>query len=58
MKCESSKVYINGEKIKNPDQSMGYLIINMLWSYGDEIELVMDMPVKIMHENPKVKINL
>lgn len=56
--CENLNVSINGEKIINASIKKGYLIINRLWSFGDEIELVMDMPVKIMHENTKVKADI
>lgn len=52
------KVKINGEKIDvNIHEQDGYACIDRLWQNKDEIELELDLSVKIISANPKVRAN-
>ena len=52
--CESYKVAVNGESL-NPEVEKGYLVIGRKWKDGDVITLDMDMPVKVVAADPRVK---
>ena len=52
--CENYKVAVNGESL-NPEVEKGYLVISRKWKDGDVITLDLDMPVKVVSADPRVK---
>lgn len=55
--CEDWKVSVNGEKTDFAVQD-GYAVLDRKWKKGDEIALEMDMPVKVVAADPRVKANV
>jgi uncharacterized protein len=56
--CKSYQVALNGKEISKPVVSNGYLLITRNWKAGDEITLLLDMPVELVAADPKVKENI
>ena len=54
--CWNYELYINGQK-QNYETKGGYAILNEKWNNGDNVKIIMDMPVEIMASNPKVREN-
>ena len=52
--CESYTLSVNGERIEAPVEK-GYAVVDRKWKDGDVIELNMDMPVKVVAADPRVK---
>ena len=52
--CESYTIAVNGEKVEAPVEK-GYAVIDRKWKNGDKIELNLDMPVKVVAADPRVK---
>ncbi len=56
--CEGYSIAVNGETFKEVPVEMGYAVINRVWNENDEITLMMDMPVKMVQADPRVKENI
>jgi DUF1680 family protein len=55
---KEAKVSVNGVELDvTASTSKGYAKIRRLWQNGDQIELVLDMPVEIVRSNPNVREN-
>jgi len=54
--CKSFKLDVNGESTV-PVMKNGYAVIETDWENDDIISYEMDMPVEIMHADPRVKAN-
>ena len=53
--CEKAAITINGQPFKAKNTSNTYTGINREWKKGDIVELVLDMPVKLLESNPLVE---
>src|SRR6185503_2903635 len=56
--CPAAKVTVNGEAIKSDEKKNGYVAISREWKSGDSIQLDMEMPVKRIYADPKVKADV
>ena len=52
--CSSCSLKINGEEVEAVPEK-GYVLLNRVWKNGDTILLEMDMPVRLVEANPKVR---
>ena len=52
--CENYTIAVNDEAIEAPVEK-GYAVIDRKWKDGDFIDLNMDMPVKVVAADPRVK---
>ena len=52
--CDEYSVSVNGETLA-PQVEKGYVVIDRKWKDGDIIGLNMDMPVKVVAADPRVK---
>ena len=55
--CEQYTLSVNGQLVKAPTEK-GYAVLNKEWKQGDVISLSMEMPVKLMTADPRVKQNI
>jgi hypothetical protein len=53
--CEKATLAVNGQKIESENKANSYMEINRKWKKGDVVELVLDMPVKLLESNPLVE---
>lgn len=53
--CEKATLTVNGQKIESENKANTYTKINRIWEKGDVVELVLDMPVKLLESNPLVE---
>jgi uncharacterized protein len=53
--CEKATVTINGQAFAAENKANSYTQINRVWKKGDVVELVLDMPVKLIESNPLVE---
>jgi DUF1680 family protein len=53
--CEKATITINGQSFTAENKSNTYTGITREWKNGDVVELVLDMPVKLMESNPLVE---
>jgi len=56
--CKSYQVFLNGKEFSEPSVLNGYLSISRKWKPGDEITLLLDMPVELVAADPRVKENI
>ncbi|MFP4661346.1 MAG: glycoside hydrolase family 127 protein [Halanaerobiales bacterium] len=57
--CKNSVLKVNGEETNIDDMlDNGYLYIQRNWSDGDQVELVLSMPVEKVYSNPKIRENI
>ncbi|MBC7923415.1 MAG: glycoside hydrolase family 127 protein, partial [Ferruginibacter sp.] len=56
--CQSYSVRLNGKKMTPKELELGYLVLSRPWSPGDVISLNLDMPVRMVAADPRVKANL
>ena len=54
--CEKYVVKVNGQ-IEEGKKEKGYVVIDRLWAAGDVMELNMNMTVKVVAADPRVKAN-
>lgn len=52
--CENYVVAVNGETVA-PSEEKGYAVISRSWKDGDVIDLNLEMPVKVVAADPRVK---
>lgn len=50
--CEKATLSVNGQLFVNENKANTYTEINRICEKGDVVELVLDMPVKLMESNP------
>jgi hypothetical protein len=55
--CRNYSLRVNGKVAKVPVSSCGYVKLTRDWQFGDEIELVFDMPVEEIEAHPSVRHN-
>ncbi|MFT3751534.1 MAG: glycoside hydrolase family 127 protein [Paludibacter sp.] len=53
--CEKATITINGQPFESENKANTYTEINRVWKKGDVVELVLDMPVKLLESNPLVE---
>ncbi|WP_071146276.1 aceric acid hydrolase [Bacteroides ihuae] len=53
--CENATLKVNGEVVNNLLKADTYAEVNRVWKKGDQVEFVMDMPVKLIESNPLVE---
>lgn len=53
--CENATLKVNGEVVSTPITTDTYAEVNRVWKKGDQVEFVMDMPVKLIESNPLVE---
>jgi len=53
----NSKVLVNNEPVHQPIKAGGYLELQRLWKNGDEIQLVLPMPIERVSCHPRVMEN-
>lgn len=53
--CKKASVYVNNQKIQTVTTSGTYLTEQRNWKAGDQVKLVLDMPVKLIEANPLVE---
>jgi len=52
--CRRWALYVNGEAVEAEPED-GYLHIRRRWEDGDEVSLALDMPVRLVRANPRVR---
>lgn len=50
--CTSATVTFNGRKVETSRSTDSYLTLNQQWHTNDQIQLVLDMPAKLIAANP------
>lgn len=56
--CGKAEIKINGKTAAHEDAAAdGYVLLKRSWRDGDLVELELDMPVELVHSNPKVRSN-
>ena len=55
--CEQYTLSVNGQLVKVPTEK-GYAVLNKEWKQGDVISLSMEMSVKLITADPRVKQNI
>lgn len=53
--CEKATITVNGQSFEAENKANTYTEINRIWKKGDIVELILDMPVKLMESNPLVE---
>jgi DUF1680 family protein len=53
--CDKASIKVNGQIVYKDLKGSKYQPINRQWKAGDKIELVMDMPAKLIEANPLVE---
>jgi DUF1680 family protein len=56
--AEGYEIKVNGQAIEKTAGPGNYLAVNRIWSDGDKVELVLDMPIRFFTCNPHVADNL
>jgi len=56
--CEGALATVNGRKDDLAHVERGYLVLERIWSNGDQVDLKLPMPVQRITANPKVKADL
>ena len=54
--CASWRLYVNGEAVEAEVED-GYACVRRDWEDGDQIALSLDMPVRLVRANPRVREN-
>lgn len=50
--CEKATLTVNGEPVQANIKTNTYAEVNRVWKKGDAVELVMDMPVRLLEAHP------
>lgn len=53
--CDSATLTVNGKTVSTVIKANAYAEINREWKKGDVVDLVLDMPVKLIESNPLVE---
>jgi len=53
--CGRITLKVNGEPVKVDQNPNSYVEVRRLWKKGDQVDFVMDMPVKLIESNPLVE---
>lgn len=53
--CGHVTLKVNGEPVKVDQNANSYVEVRRLWKKGDQVDFVMDMPVKLIESNPLVE---
>lgn len=55
--CSQATVSVNGERVASPVVERGYIVLDREWTAGDEVELDLEMPVRMVESHPRVRQN-
>ena len=55
--AKNAKIALNGTALEKYEMKEGYLYLHRVWSTGDEIEIIFDMPVERIYANTNVRAN-
>jgi len=55
--CEAATIAVNGGARVVPEKKDGYAVLSRVWKKGDTVELDMDMPVRFVKANARVREN-
>jgi DUF1680 family protein len=55
--CSEPAVYVNGLPIAGPAEPCSYARIHRRWNPGDEVQLLLPMPVRMMESHPRLTSN-
>ncbi len=55
--CKDYTIAINGQIVSVPEDK-GYAVLYRKWSDGDQVEMILDMPVELVAADPRVKQNV
>ena len=50
--CEKATLRVNGQPLQTNAKANSYAEVNRTWKKGDVVELVMDMPVRLLEAHP------
>ena len=50
--CEKTTLTVNGQPLQTNTKANSYAEVNRTWKKGDVVELVMDMPVRLLEAHP------
>ena len=50
--CQKATLTVNGEPVEGEWKANTYAEVNRQWKVGDEVQWVMDMPVRLLEANP------
>jgi DUF1680 family protein len=53
--CEGFQAWLNGAPLAAQAEENGYLAIQRAWQPGDEVRLLLEMPVQVVWANPAVR---
>jgi DUF1680 family protein len=53
--AESAEVYLNGKRVENTGVPGTYASVNRTWKAGDQVQLLLPMPVQKMESHPLVE---
>lgn len=53
--CDKAILSVNGESLNEDLRANTYAKVNRIWKKGDVVELIMDMPAKLLESNPLVE---
>jgi len=56
--CKSFSLSVNGKKQIQSKQENGYVTLERSWKKGDNISLILDMPVEVVAADPRVVANV
>ena len=55
--CKSASVKLNKTYVHDIEVRDGYICLEKEWIFGDTINVDFDMPVEMVHSDPRVKVN-
>ncbi|MFB5192159.1 glycoside hydrolase family 127 protein [Alicyclobacillus fastidiosus] len=55
--CKRATLQLNGEELSMESLFNGYVIVERTWQDGDQLRLLLDMPVEKIRSNPLVTMN-
>ena len=50
--CQKATLTVNGETVQGEWEANTYAEVNRIWKVGDEVQWVMDMPVRLLEAHP------
>lgn len=53
--CQKATIKVNGLEIASENKPNTYTEINRIWKKGDQVEILLDMPVVLLESNPLVE---
>lgn len=56
--CKQYSIAMNGKRVENIPVEKGFAVINRKWHNSDNLTLTLDMPIKVVEDDPRVKENI